>query len=173
MADEPKYDVAISFLAKNEALAREITDKLAGLNVFFFPRQQEELAGTDGLDSMREPFLTARVAVVLYDTDWGKTKWTRVEETAIKDHCLNKGWDSLVFAPLSVKVGKPTWVPNTHIRFNLEDYPVEQLAGAIKVRVQEQGGSIKKPDDERRHARSTGAKIRRGPRAAVPGPRLD
>ena len=77
-------------------------DKLesSGLSVFFFPRNQEELAGTDGMESMREPFLSARTVVVLYREQWGKTPWTRVEETAIKERCLNHGWSSLMFVSL-------------------------------------------------------------------------
>jgi hypothetical protein len=54
--DNPKYDVAISFLAKDEPIAGALHDELAkSLDVFFFPRNQEELAGTDGLESMRAP----------------------------------------------------------------------------------------------------------------------
>src|SRR5437870_13892972 len=37
-------------------------------------------AGTHGLESMREPFLTARIVVVLYREPWGNTNWTRVEQ---------------------------------------------------------------------------------------------
>lgn len=58
MSDDPKYDVAISFLAKDEAIARDLADKLeaSGLKVFFFPRNQEELAGTNGIESMRDAY---------------------------------------------------------------------------------------------------------------------
>ena len=59
-----------------------------GMKVFFYPRNQEELAGTDGLESMRKPFFDSRVMVVLYREKWGKTPWTRVEETAIKEACF-------------------------------------------------------------------------------------
>ena len=61
--DNRKYDVAISFLSKDSHTAAALNDKLSeGLNVFFFPRKQEDLAGTDGLESMREPFYdTSRV----------------------------------------------------------------------------------------------------------------
>ena len=52
--DNPKYDVAISFLAEDISIAQAMHDKLSvGLDVFFFPRNQEELAGTIGLESMR------------------------------------------------------------------------------------------------------------------------
>lgn len=86
-ADRPKFDVAISFLSRDEPTAAALNDALVkGLGVFFFPRKQEELAGTDGLESMRQPFLVdSRVVVVLYREPWGETPWTRVEQTAITD----------------------------------------------------------------------------------------
>jgi hypothetical protein len=95
---------------------------------------------------MREPFLKARVAVVLYREPWGKTKWTRIEETAIKDRCLEVGWQSLQFVMLDKNNAHPKWLPNTHIRFNYEDYGLNQLIGAVKRAVQEQGGVLKQPD---------------------------
>ena len=63
---EPRYDVAVSFLASDEPSARALDQGLEGLKVFFYPRHQEETAGTDGLESMRKPFLDCRVMVVLY-----------------------------------------------------------------------------------------------------------
>jgi hypothetical protein len=95
--DNPQYDVAISFLSEDQTTAAAIYGKLSeGLKVFFFPRNQEELAGTDGLESMRTPFCDdSRVVVVLYREKWGKTPWTRVEETAIKEACFKSGWEQL------------------------------------------------------------------------------
>lgn len=143
----PEYDVAISFLARDEHIARAFADRLGeGLNVFFFPRNQEQLAGTNGLASMREPFLNARVAVVLFREPWGQTDWTRVEETAITDRCLKCGWQSLVFVQLDETSAIPDWLPNTHVRFNLKAYGIEEAVGAIKLRVQEQGGKIEPPN---------------------------
>src|SRR5581483_11846543 len=129
---------------QDEGVARAIAESLeaSGLKVFFFPKKQEEVSGSDGLESMREPFLKARVAVALYREPWGKTKWTRVEETAIKDRCLDMGWASLQFVMLDKKQTHPRWLPNTHIRFNFEDFGFEQLVGAIKRVVQEQGGVL-------------------------------
>ena len=139
--DYPKYDVAISFLSKDSQTATVLNDKLSeGLNVFFFPRKQEELAGTDGLESMREPFYdNSRVNVVLYSDGWGRTPWTRVEETAIKDACLAFGWQRLFFLALD-QSALPIWLRHTHVRFNYGEYGPEQAVGAIKVRVQEMGG---------------------------------
>lgn len=143
----PEIDVAISFLAKHEPLAKQLKTGLEdGLEVFFFPHSQEQLAGTDGLESMRTPFMDARVVVVLFDDSWGETPWTRVEKTAITDRCLNKGWDSLLFVQISKTNTPPKWLPQTHVRFNLEDYGIDQLIGVIKARVQDQGGKIKPLD---------------------------
>src|SRR5215472_12360505 len=83
----PTYDVAISFLVRDEDTARSIHDdlKAAGLKVFFFPHKQEELAGTNGMETMRAPFMDARVNVVLFRKPWGETPWTRVEDGAISE----------------------------------------------------------------------------------------
>jgi predicted transcriptional regulator len=142
--DGPRYDVAISFLARDEPIGAALRDRLSeGLSVFFYPRNQEELAGTDGLETMRTPFFDdSRVVVVLYREPWGKTPWTRVEETAIKDGCLEHGWDRLFFVTLDGASELPIWLPRTHVRFNYEIFGLEQAVGAIKARVLECGGII-------------------------------
>jgi hypothetical protein len=142
---QPRYDVAISFLSKDEPIAAAFRDRLTegGLEVFFFPRNQEELAGTDGMESMRTPFFEgSRVAVVLFREPWGKTPWTRVEQTAIEEGCLNGGWHRLFFVLLDKTNATPLWLPQNHVRFNYTDFPLEQAVGAIKARVQESGGVI-------------------------------
>jgi len=146
MANKPTYDVAISFLVADEQLGAAIRDGLTGLNVFFFPHKQEELVGTNGLESMRQPFLDARVLVVLYREQWGKTPWTGVELQAITDRCLREKFRPLVFVQLQKNDPLPDWLPDTHIRCSLEQYGIEQLVGAIKIRVQECGGEIYPPD---------------------------
>jgi hypothetical protein len=142
--ENPKYDVALSFLSKDEPTAAAIHLKLSeGLSVFFFPRSQEDLAGTDGLESMRKPFFDdSRVMVILYREPWGQTPWTRVEETAIKDACLQHGWKRLFFIVLDRASPLPVWLPQTHVRFNFEDFGLEQAVGAIKARVRENGGQF-------------------------------
>jgi hypothetical protein len=141
---QPKYDVALSFLSADESIAAAFYNALsAGLEIFFFPRKQEALAGTDGLESMRTPFLEdSRVVVVLFREPWGNTPWTGVEQTAIKDRCLKHGWQTLFFVMLDNASAPPVWLPHTHVRFNYADFGVEQAVGAIKARVQESGGFI-------------------------------
>jgi hypothetical protein len=139
----PKYDVAISFLAKDEAIAKELYDRLNEVfKVFYFPHNQEDLVGTNGLESMREPFFDSRVVVVLFRDPWGKTPWTGVEETAIGERCLKQGWPGLVFVDLDQTSTTPKWVPTTHVRFGMQAYGMEGLVGVIKARVQEHGGKL-------------------------------
>jgi hypothetical protein len=144
----PTYDVAISFLFHDLRTAQALHDELAtsGLKVFFFPRRQEELAGTSGMESMRAPFLGARVNVVLFRNPWGDTPWTRIEDAAISERCFKGGWSTLMFVQLDKTSVLPGWLPPTHVRFSYDDYGLTQLIGAIKLRVQEHGGAIKRVD---------------------------
>src|SRR5665213_3695102 len=111
--ENPKYDVAISFLQQDvntaEALARKLGEVF---DVFFYPDRQEELAGKDGLEGFREPFYdNSRLNVVLYRDGWGQTRFTGVEERAIKDACFNNGgYDRLFFLMLDETVSY------THLR---------------------------------------------------------
>ena len=90
---------------------------------------------------MRKPFFDdSRLAVVLYREPWGKTPWTRVEETAIKEGCLEHGWQRLFFMVLDRASALPRWLPQHHVRFNYADFGLEQAVGAIKARAQENGG---------------------------------
>ena len=142
---EPQYDVAISFLSADESVAAAVYSRLSeGLKVFFYPRTQEALAGTDGLESMREPFLLdgSRVVVVLYRDRWGQTPWTGVEEVAIRDRCLKDKFRALFFMMLDTMSTPPAWLPDTHVRFNYAEFGLEQAVGAIKARVTECGGTI-------------------------------
>ena len=149
---QPKYDVAISFLSADESTAAALYNSLsAGLKVFFYPRSQEELAGTNGLESMRTPFLDeGRIVVVLYREGWGKTPWTGVEQSAIQDGCLRCGWQRLFFVMLDRTSEPPRWLPDAHVRFNYADFGLEQAVGAIKARVQESGGTIAPPSAAKR-----------------------
>jgi hypothetical protein len=140
----PEYDVAISFLARDEAAASALYRQLSQtLKVFFFPRNQEELAGTDGMVSMREPFLkNSRVIVVLYRESWGKTPWTRIEQTAIQEACLAEGWAILFFVALDRTDTLPSWLPTFWVRFNWEDFGLDEAVGAIRARALEKDAEL-------------------------------
>ncbi len=140
------YDVAISFLNDDLALAQRLRDGLSSqLRVFVYVDRQEELAGTDGLETFRKVFRhDSRLVVVLFRTGWGKTPWTRVEQQAISDRFLKEGPDFLFFLMVDSKSDPPPWLPEQRIRFSLEDFGIEQAIGAIKLRVRELGGHFRK-----------------------------
>jgi hypothetical protein len=142
---DPLYDVAISFLYQDLALAQALYDELSkGLKVFFFPRNQEELAGSDGLDSMRAPFRSqSRLNLVLYRPKWGNTPWTGVEEIGVKESCLATSFKSIFFFVIEPSTEIPSWLPETQVRFNFSDFTLKEAVGAIKARVQERGGHFK------------------------------
>src|SRR5208282_6190202 len=109
------YDVAISFLSRDEPLAVKLHDQLSeNLSVFVYSKRQEEVAGTDGLESFRQAFLSqSRLVVVLYRNGWGQTRWTEVEELAIKERAFKGGWKSLLFVTLQSEDALPAWLPET------------------------------------------------------------
>src|SRR4051794_39241639 len=105
----PEYDIAISFLHRDESLALQLFNRLAEtFHVFVYSKRQESLAGTDGLETFRRTFRSdSRLVVVLYRDGWGKTPWTRVEEQAIQDRFLKEGWNWLLFATLDANSTLP------------------------------------------------------------------
>ncbi|MEE9231033.1 MAG: hypothetical protein V3U86_10035 [Acidobacteriota bacterium] len=140
-----EYDVAISCLDQDKHLASRLYELLSPvLDVFLYTERQEELTGTDGLESFREPFTKSRINVVLHREGWGGERWTGVEELAIKERCYDGHWETLFV--IKVDDSPPSkWLPPTHIYFSLVNYRIEGAAGAIMARVQEVGGKLQ-PD---------------------------
>jgi Transcriptional regulatory protein, C terminal len=143
---EPLYDVAISYLQTDSFLASSLAARLAeNLKVFYYPRTGERLLGTEPIELIRAPFLFgSRVILLLYRADWGQTDWTRVEQSAIEEACNSQGWSKLFFVELERHRSPPDWLPGGHVTISLDNYDMNQLVGAIKVRVQERGGTITK-----------------------------
>jgi hypothetical protein len=148
--DNPKYHVAISFLVQDIILAAELNAKLSkSLNVFFFPRSQEDLAGTNGLESMRLPFYNqSRLNVVMYREKWGNTPWTAVEAAAIEDSCLANAYRTLFFFVVEPTKKFPSWLPDTHVRFNYGEFSIDEAVGAIKARVLDSEKNYEPPTPE-------------------------
>ncbi len=137
-----KYDVAFSFLARDEKLAFEINDLLQDrFCTFIFSKNQEQVAGTDGEKSFNEVFGSkARVVVVLYRKGWGETPWTRIEETAIRGRAYDNGYNFVIFIPLDEDNKVPKWLPKTQLWIGLNRWGVNGAAVIIEARIKEQGG---------------------------------
>lgn len=136
------FDVAFSFLDADRNLALSLETRLQPeLNVFVYSTRQQVLAGTEGLESFRTVFnARSRLVVVLYRNGWGQTKFTRIEETAIRDRGFDEHWENfLLFVMLDDADPVPRWLPKHHIRLSYRTYGFDPLVGAIKFRAQSVG----------------------------------
>ncbi|MDD4874479.1 MAG: hypothetical protein PHE15_05875 [Dehalococcoidales bacterium] len=142
-SDNFKYDIAFSFLAEDENIAERIGDELRDrMNVFIYSERQKDLVGKDGVEKFSKVFKEdARICVVLYRPNWGKTKWTRIEETAIKDRIFEKGWEFLVV--ISIDSSQiPHWLPKSKLWLGFDKFGIQGAASVIDARFQETGGKI-------------------------------
>jgi hypothetical protein len=150
----PEYDLAISFLAQDEPLATQLADELRDrYRIFVYSERQKDLAGKDGVDEFSRVFKErSRVVVILFRSGWGDTKWTRVEETAIKERAFESGWDFLVVIALTAE-GAPVWLPKTKIWVGWERFGLPAAAAVIDARIQEAGGTSKRESARERAER--------------------
>lgn len=140
-----KYDVAFSFTQKDEVLAKQLYSLLQGrLNCFLYSEAQKDLAGRDGEMVFQTVFeKEARIVVIIHREEYGKTKWTRVEETAIKNRGFEEGYDFVILIPTSKPPTPPKWLPKNRLWIGLERWGIESAASVIEARVQEFGGTVK------------------------------
>jgi len=140
---EFKFDVAFSFVGVDESIAEQINHLLEGrLNTFLYSEKHKETAGADGEEMFHSVFgKESRIVVVLFRETWGKTQWTKVEQTAIRNRALKGGGYGFVFV-VKVEAGSeiPEWFPQTNLWFDLPRYGVEGAAAAIEHRAQQAGG---------------------------------
>lgn len=141
------YDAAVSFLARDEALAIELAESLSGnLEVFVYSERQRELVGREGMSEFTRVFeRDSRIVVVLYRAGWGATPWTGVESTAIQERGFRKQWEFLVFAALDSSA-VPDWLPKTRIWLDFDRYGIAGLAAVVKQRFQDAGGTPRVED---------------------------
>lgn len=150
------YDVAFSFLANDESIALQINDALKGtFATFLYSEQQKKLAGTDGEATFNSVFgLKSRSVVILYREDWGKTPWTRIEETAIRKRAYESGYDFALLVPLDKPPTKPQWFPQSRLWIGFERWGIEGAAAVIEARVQQLGGTLHRETLEERAERN-------------------
>lgn len=145
MNDEYKYEVAFSFLQDDEQLALEIANRIrdrVSVGVFVYSERQDELVGTDGVDSFSRVFgEESRIVVILYREGWGQTKWTRVEENAIRARGFEQGHEFVLLVKLD-PANAPVWLPRTRIYLGFDRYGIDGVASVIEARVQAVGGIV-------------------------------
>lgn len=150
-----KYDVAISFLTQDEAVAKDLVTRLSpNLRVFVYFEEQRSLAGEHGPNAFRKVFRKeSRVVAVLYRSSWGTTPYTRVEQTAIEERFLEEGDRFLLFVRMDNGTGMPTWAPETKIWLDFKAYGIDEVVGALKHRAEQAGAEL--------HVESASERLRR------------
>jgi len=140
MTESADVDIALTFLLRDEPLAQSILDEFQDrANVYLYSDRQGELAGSDGMDNFSQVFQQrARICVVLYRDGWGKTRWTGIEETAIKNRWMARNdWHFLVL--ISLDGTAPGWVPLTHVWLDWERFGMPALIAVVERKFSEQG----------------------------------
>lgn len=150
-----KYDVAFSFLQEDEALAQQLNDLLkVRVKTFIYSERQLDLKGPDGELAFNRVFSEeARIVVVLHRPAWGSTKWTRIEETAIRNRAGEESYDFVTLVPVSKPPSPPKWLPKFHLWVDLERWGVEGAAAVIESRIREAGGTPHQETPEDQAAR--------------------
>lgn len=139
-----EYDIAISFLQEDEQLALNLLAELKSqFDVFIYSKRQDKLAGTDGQNTFTDIFSKkSRAVLVLYRENWGKTKWTRVEETAIKTRWFNDGHDFLLLIPIE-ESKPPKWFPEVMIYYDYKTFGFKGLPPVIYSHLKRNGAKEK------------------------------
>lgn len=82
----------------------------------------------------------------------GKTKWTRIEEEAIKSRFLEDGSEFVILVKLDTSE-TPTWFPASRNWVDLTRFGAAGAASVIKVRVNEAGGAVRAETPQENAAR--------------------
>ena len=140
-----EFDVAFSFLQQDENLAIQLNSLLKDrVKTFLYTEHQKKLAGRDGEELFNKVFFQeSRIVVVLFRNDWGKSPWTKIEETAIRNKGFELGYDFVTFIPLDKPINIPAWLPKNRLWVGLERWGIESAASVIEAKIQEFGGDIK------------------------------
>lgn len=149
-----KFDLAISLLDSDLKTAEEIRGALSNdCRVFLYSEQQMELTGSDGLESFTAAFRRdSRLVLVLARKNWGETKWTRIEKTAITNRGYEEGWDFLLVAPVEAD-SIPDWVPKTQIWADLQRLGASGVAAVVEERLRRLGALSKTESVEELNAK--------------------
>src|SRR4030042_1592863 len=139
-----RYDVAFSFLNKDEEFACRINNLLRDrVETFFSPREEQVIVGADDRETYNEVLESqARIVVLLYREGWGKTPETRMEESVLRDRAHEKGYDFILAIPLETHSSIPKWLPKRQIWRGLDRWGIEGVASVIEARVQQAGGTL-------------------------------
>jgi hypothetical protein len=143
VAPDYKYDVAFSLLDRDEPLGRELSTLLEPAHTFLYSERQREIVSTDGVEKFSSVFRRdARTVAVLHRDGWGKTPWTRVEDTAIRERFHQEGADFMTIIKLDDSA-PPVWIPTTRVWGNFGRLKAEGVAGVLQERLRQAGSQVR------------------------------
>jgi hypothetical protein len=137
-----KNDVAFSFVVEDDQLAHKINDLLIDrFSTYLYSKNIDETINKDGIEKFKSIFKKdSRIVVLLFRKKYGKTKWTSVEEDAIKERYLDGDKNFLFLIIVEDKVDLPVWIPENRIYCDLTKHSIEKIASYIEYRIHETGG---------------------------------
>jgi len=140
------WPAAISLLAEDEpygrALAREIERHVRG-EVFLYSRRQEAIAKDGRLVELFTRVFDheAKVPVVLYREGWGQTRYTALEQDALRARRLREDPRSILV--VTMDGGFPAaWYPPDLFRADARQFSKPQIAALVTERVKAAGGVV-------------------------------
>ena len=119
--DEFKYDIAFSFLSKDEDTAQQINDLLSDrCRTFIYADKQKEIAFTDGEETFKRVFSKdARIVAVCFVLSGATQSGRALKRKASEGAPTNQGYDFSTFVSMTERVELPDWLPPTRLLFSL------------------------------------------------------
>lgn len=133
-----EIDVAFSFLATDEELARQLADVIrSSVSVFVYSERQKEIACTNGVLSLSQLYgERAKLVAVLYRKGYGDSHWTGIEANAITGRAP-RALKSVSL--ISLDGTKPDWVPVHYLWYGIEKFGEDAAAQVILARFSDLG----------------------------------
>ena len=138
-----KYEVAFSFLKEDLELAQTLSDRLSDrFPTFIYTDRQDDVVATDAMESFRGVYGSeARIVVILYRPQWGKTNYTRIEHDAIQARSFESGQDFILL--IRLEADRPEWYSESRIYVDPAKSSVDVIIGHIEHMVQTRGGQVR------------------------------
>lgn len=132
-----KYDIAFSFLEKDEHLANQINDLIKDTyNTFLHSKKFEDSSNTKHEKTFIDVFgKQSKMVVVLFRNKWGTTPWTKIDENTIRNRAFDEDQNFLLFIPLDNPYKIPKYLPKVFIWNDLAKAGIKGAADIIEERI--------------------------------------
>jgi hypothetical protein len=142
--EDYEWDVAVSLCDVDLPLARQLYDGLKDrFKVFLYSEEEKTLQFRNGVKVLSDIYRhKARAVVVIWRPEWGKSKWTGLEEECLTDRVLNETPAFILL--VKIETGEtPAWIPSTYIYRSHQVWGLDTLVETVAGRVNQLGGEIR------------------------------